>query len=110
MLLIVGVVELIPTIETPTSRVLLLPLRLDRFSEMLPVFDAVVTLTLLVANSVTPRVLAAVRPEMAATGVVMTPLLLMGIWYRFTPPPPPPDDPPVFPTTQRFPALPLAEL
>jgi hypothetical protein len=54
MLLTVGVeAALFCTIETPTSRVLWLPLRLVRFSEMLPVVDADVTLALLVANSVT---------------------------------------------------------
>jgi hypothetical protein len=53
MLLTAGVVDVRPTIETPTSRVLWLPLRLVRFSEMLPVVDADVTLALLVANSVT---------------------------------------------------------
>jgi hypothetical protein len=102
------------SIETPTSsQVPLLP-RPVRFSEMLPFeLPAAALWALLEASRDTVwlvTVLAAVRLEMAAKGAVMAPLLLMGIRYRFTPPPPPPDEPPVFPTTQRSPAVPFVEL
>jgi hypothetical protein len=47
---------------------------------------------------------------MAVATVPMVPVAVIGIRYRFTPLSPVVPEPPVFPITQRFPAVPVAEL